>query len=317
MPELEALGHTALVVGLPIEDPTADLDAYVDAVAAAFGGRGPLVLVGHSVGAPTVLETELRGRLALLGVVLLCPAIPYPPELVHMVTEAAVAHFYQDCASDVAATAVASLRGHAPAGMVGPTALRRIRVPSVLIRATDDLAVDADWSEWSARALTGRPAVVLPGGHSPFLSRPAELARTIVAAARAWAVPESHLDLTHATTASLSTVSPDGVPQVTAIAFHYDEDSGRFQISLNDVRQKARNLRRNPVATLFIVDPENRFRTLEVRADVELEPDTDFSFAALAGARYGHDFHDLDGPGETRSKVTFHPRRIVATDLSN
>lgn len=129
-------------------------------------------------------------------------------------------------------------------------------------------------------------------------------------------VPASHLDLTKAMTATLSTIGPGGVPQVTAIAFHYDESDGLFRISLNDARQKARNLRRTPLATLFVIDPENRFRTLEVRADVKLEPDADFSFAAEAGAKYGHDFHDLDAPGETRSKVTFRPRRIVATDLT-
>ncbi|MEF9901655.1 PPOX class F420-dependent oxidoreductase [Streptomyces sp. P9-A2] len=129
-------------------------------------------------------------------------------------------------------------------------------------------------------------------------------------------VPATHQDLTKAMTATLSTIGPDGLPQVTAIAFHYDEGDGLFRISLNDSRQKARNLRRNPLATLFVMDPENRFRTLEIRADVQLEPDADFSFAAEAGAKYGHDFHDHDLPGQTRSKVTFHPRRIVATDLT-
>ncbi|MFE9924347.1 TIGR03618 family F420-dependent PPOX class oxidoreductase [Streptomyces sp. NPDC005774] len=129
-------------------------------------------------------------------------------------------------------------------------------------------------------------------------------------------VPATHHDLTKAMTATLSTIGPGGVPQVTAIAFYYDESHGLFHISLNDSRQKARNLRRTPLATLFVMDPENRFRTLEIRADAQLEPDADFSFAAEAGKKYGHDFHDLDGPGETRSKVTFHPRRIVATDLT-
>ncbi|GAA1518508.1 TIGR03618 family F420-dependent PPOX class oxidoreductase [Nocardioides humi] len=129
-------------------------------------------------------------------------------------------------------------------------------------------------------------------------------------------VPESHRDLTRLLTATLATTMPDGSIQVTAIAFHFDEESGLFQISLNDSRQKARNLRRDPSATLFVIDPENKYRTLEVRARALVEPDPDFAFAALAGARYGHDFHDLDGPGETRSKVTFVPRRIVATDLT-
>lgn len=167
------------------------------------------MLVGHSVGAPTVLEVEATGWLPLAGVVLLCPVIPYSAELapdqpdgmlkipaeaspigddglVRMVPEAAVRHFYQDCPDDVVESALSTLRGHVPAGMAGPPALRRVRVPSVLIRTEDDAAVDSEWSEWAALALTGAPAIVLPGGHSPFLSRPAELARTLDAHAAAW-----------------------------------------------------------------------------------------------------------------------------------
>ena len=128
--------------------------------------------------------------------------------------------------------------------------------------------------------------------------------------------PDSHLDLLQTSTAILATVGPDGTPQVTAIAFTYYESEGLIKISLNDSRQKARNLRRDPRATLFILDPENRYRTLEVRARAELSPDPDFAFAKLAGSKYGKDFHDNDLPGQTRSIVVFHPERIVATDLT-
>ena len=40
-------------------------------------------------------------------------------------------------------------------------------------------------------------------------------------------------------------------------------------------RQKCRNLRRNPNCDLFIIDPRNPLRTLEVRAEVELTADRD------------------------------------------
>jgi PPOX class probable F420-dependent enzyme len=128
--------------------------------------------------------------------------------------------------------------------------------------------------------------------------------------------PASHRDLLDAATAILATVGPDGTPQVTAIAFSYDESDDLIRISLNDRRQKARNLRRQPRATLFILDPDNRFRTLEVRARAEVSPDPDFAFAKIAGSKYGKDFHDNDQPGETRSIVVFHPDRVVATDLT-
>ncbi|GAA4752789.1 hypothetical protein GCM10023350_42610 [Nocardioides endophyticus] len=340
VPELEALGHQVRLVDLPVDDPTAGPEEYVAAAVAAFDTGEPLVVVAHSLGAATALALE--ERLPLVGLILLCPAIPYsaeqapdqpadllliPPEanpvgddgMVHMSQADAIRYFYSACPPDVAAAAATRIRPQGLAGMVPPAELRQIRVPSVLVRTDADAAVGAPWSDWAALALTGRPAVVIAGDHSPFLSAPADLASTLDGIAAGWSarvVPESHRDLTRAMTATLSTLTPDGGIQVTAVAFHFDEATGRFQISLNDARRKARNLRRTPVATLFVVDPDNKYRTLEVRADVQMEPDPVFAFAAHAGARYGHDFHDHDAPGETRSKVTLHPRRIVATDLT-
>jgi PPOX class probable F420-dependent enzyme len=128
-------------------------------------------------------------------------------------------------------------------------------------------------------------------------------------------VPESHLDLLDTRTAILATVGASGKPQLTAIVFLYDTEDGLVKISLNDTRQKVKNLRLNPSATFFILDPENSGRTLEIRGDAEITPDPDFSFAATVGAKYNADFRRNDQPGETRSKVTLHPTRIVATKL--
>jgi hypothetical protein len=65
------------------------------------------------------------------------------------------------------------------------------------------------------------------------------------------------------------------------------------------------------------MDPVNRLRTLEIRAHTEIRADHEFAFAARAGKKHGMDFHDLDGPGETRSVVTLFPVRVVATDLGS
>lgn len=128
-------------------------------------------------------------------------------------------------------------------------------------------------------------------------------------------VPDSHRDLLQAATAVLATNGATGLPQVTAVAFLHDPADDLVRISLNDARQKTKNLRRDPRTTLFIVDPNNPYRTLEIRAEAELLPDPDFAFAATAGAKYGQDFHRHDQAGETRSIVVLHPRRIVATLL--
>jgi PPOX class probable F420-dependent enzyme len=128
-------------------------------------------------------------------------------------------------------------------------------------------------------------------------------------------VPDSHRDLLDTATAILATNGPDGRPQLTAVAFLHDETDDLIKISLNDGRQKTRNLRRDPKATLFILDPDNPYRTLEIRGTVELAPDADFAFARIAGAKYNQDFHERDLPDETRSIVTLHPAKINASIL--
>lgn len=128
-------------------------------------------------------------------------------------------------------------------------------------------------------------------------------------------IPDGFKDLLEARTAILATCNPDGQPQVTAIAFLYDAEDGRVKLSLNDTRQKMKNMRRDPKATLFIMDPENPYRTLEIRAEAEIRPDPDYSGCARVGAKYNADFRVHDKPGETRSLVILHPKRIVTTHL--
>jgi len=129
------------------------------------------------------------------------------------------------------------------------------------------------------------------------------------------AVPETHRDLLETETAILATNGPDGLPQVTAVAFLYDPKDELIKISLNDTRQKTKNLRRDPSATVFIIDPANKLRTVEIRGQAELIPDPDFAFARTAGAKYNDDFHRMDNPGETRSLVVIHPTRVNAINI--
>jgi len=79
-------------------------------------------------------------------------------------------------------------------------------------------------------------------------------------------VPQSHRDLLDTLVAVLATNRADGRPQVTAVGFYHDPDDDRVKISLNDTRQKTKNLRRDPNTTLFVLDPDNPRRTLEIRA---------------------------------------------------
>ncbi len=63
-------------------------------------------------------------------------------------------------------------------------------------------------------------------------------------------------DLLEIATAVLATNGAGGLPQFTAVAFCTTSRTSWFKLSLNDSGQKTpRTLRRDPRATLFILDP--------------------------------------------------------------
>lgn len=129
-------------------------------------------------------------------------------------------------------------------------------------------------------------------------------------------IPESHRDLLAADVAMLATVGADGHPQVTALWFLLDDD-GLVKLSLNTARQKTRNLVQHPECTLFILDRANPMRTLEIRAQAELQSDPDYTFASKVGRKYGGvDLRVMDRPGESRVVATLHPVKVNAIDLS-
>jgi PPOX class probable F420-dependent enzyme len=122
--------------------------------------------------------------------------------------------------------------------------------------------------------------------------------------------PESHQDLLTAPVAVLATQGADGFPQVSALWFLYDAD-GVLRLSLNTTRQKSKNLQERPEVTLFILDPANPYRTLEMRGRAELSDDASYAFADKLGRKYGGaNLRDNDRPGETRVVVSLTPTRV-------
>jgi PPOX class probable F420-dependent enzyme len=122
--------------------------------------------------------------------------------------------------------------------------------------------------------------------------------------------PESHQDLLNAPVGMLATIGHDGYPQVTALWFLFD-DGGTIRLSLNTTRQKVKNLQAHPECTFFILDTANPYRTLEVRARAEINPDGDYAFAKKLGAKYGGaDLSSNDRPGETRAVVSLQPVKV-------
>jgi PPOX class probable F420-dependent enzyme len=120
--------------------------------------------------------------------------------------------------------------------------------------------------------------------------------------------PESHRDLLQAQVAVLATRGGDGYPQVTALWFVLDGDT--LTLSLNTTRQKTKNLQRDPECALFIMDPANPYRTMEIRARAEIIPDTDGAVVAKVQEKYGADVRENDRPGEARAAVILHPVKV-------
>jgi PPOX class probable F420-dependent enzyme len=125
------------------------------------------------------------------------------------------------------------------------------------------------------------------------------------------ATPESHRDLLATPlTATLTTIDGHGRPQSTAVWCFVDDD-GRLTGSITSDRQKYKNLVGNPNCDLFIIDPHNSYRTLEVRAQADLIPDPDKATVRRFAEVYGVDEAILVNRDEDRYTVIYHPRRVV------
>ncbi|MGP0031836.1 MAG: PPOX class F420-dependent oxidoreductase [Acidimicrobiales bacterium] len=126
-------------------------------------------------------------------------------------------------------------------------------------------------------------------------------------------VPDSHRDLLDSPVATLATIGPDGRPQLSAVWFLAEGDS--VGISLNNSRQKTKNLLARPQCCLFILDLAVPQRYLELRGDAEITPDDDYAFADRVGQHYGADLRGHDRPGERRVAVRIVPSRVNAVDM--
>ncbi len=126
------------------------------------------------------------------------------------------------------------------------------------------------------------------------------------------ALPTSHQDLLERPLfAHLATVRPDGSPQSSAMWFAWDGSRVRF--THTSARQKYRNLLAEGRVAFHVQDPENPYRTLEVRGRVEsMDPDKDAAFYSELQHRYGLDFPVFDAA--VRVVIVVKPENYVAVD---
>lgn len=66
--------------------------------------------------------------------------------------------------------------------------------------------------------------------------------------------------------AHLTTLMPDGSPQITPLWVDYDGE--HVLLNSEEKRQKTKNVERDPRVALSIQDPENPYRYIQVRGEV-------------------------------------------------
>lgn len=127
--------------------------------------------------------------------------------------------------------------------------------------------------------------------------------------------PDSHVDLLDQTmVADIATIGPSGEPQCTPVWF--DWDGSLMRISLTTARQKYRNIQKTPLAAVSLIDPENPYRSMEVRATVVgVLDDVGNEFLNSLAKRYmGVSEYVFDEPGTRRVVVMLRPDHFTFWD---
>ncbi|HXN77178.1 MAG TPA: alpha/beta fold hydrolase [Candidatus Dormibacteraeota bacterium] len=199
--ELERDGHSTSAVDLPCEDPDAGAERCAGLVVKAIpNGTAEVVLVGHSLGGLTIPVAAMMTP--TLMTVYLCALVPVPglsfdaqqakfgtgfrasvSPVGHADGSAswpesgAIEVFYHDCDPQIARDAAAHLRRQFWRLTQEVTPLHQWPAAgSAYILCTDDRMVSSDYGRRASRGVLGIEPFEMPGGHSPFLSRPRELA---------------------------------------------------------------------------------------------------------------------------------------------
>ncbi|MPV36190.1 alpha/beta fold hydrolase [Georgenia subflava] len=203
--ELARLGHEAVAVDLPTDDDSKGLADYADTVVDAVGDRSDVVLVAHSLGGFTA--PLAAARVPLRRLVLVAAMIPAAGEtatgwwassgyhvaaaeraqregvVVDMSDDAGtIAAFMHDVDPVLATEALRHGREQTDRAMHEAWPLRVWPdVPTSFLVLGDDRFFPPEFLAALARERLGIDADVMPGSHSAYLSRPAELARRLAA----------------------------------------------------------------------------------------------------------------------------------------
>jgi PPOX class probable F420-dependent enzyme len=100
--------------------------------------------------------------------------------------------------------------------------------------------------------------------------------------------PDSHLDLLQRPLfAHFATVASDASPRVNPMWFYWDSAAGVVKMTHTNQRHNYRYLQQNPRVAMSIVDPDDQYRYLQLRGEVEnVEADPTGAFYQTLQQRY-------------------------------
>ena len=207
-PLLESRGYQVVTPDLPINDVKAGATQWAAAVVDALRGCGDdIVVVGHSMGGlaiPIVATMRPVRHLVFLGALVPVPGrafgelmADYPDSTTQQVLarleyddigrvlmprDVNRELFYGDCPIDVADSVWERLRPQAFTIFAENCPLLKWPdTPCSYILMQGDRTVGPAWSRQIAPLRMGVTPIELPGSHSPFYSRPAQLTETLIA----------------------------------------------------------------------------------------------------------------------------------------
>jgi pimeloyl-ACP methyl ester carboxylesterase len=198
VPKLRELGHEAILVDLPVDQPDASATVYAERIADSLTSDGAIVVAHSASGVFLPLVPAMR-RVARL--VFLAAAVPQlgksvidqvrsDPEMMNPdwlgknpVHDDAVAmkFLFHDCSPEAARWAMTTRRlMMARQAMIEVFPLDQWPdVPCSSIVCSGDRTIQPAWSRRVARERLGVEPVEIDGGHCPHVSRPSALAQAL------------------------------------------------------------------------------------------------------------------------------------------
>jgi PPOX class probable F420-dependent enzyme len=130
-------------------------------------------------------------------------------------------------------------------------------------------------------------------------------------------IPDSHTNIVSwdiKSFAHVATVGPKGEPHSSPVWFEWDGTHLIFTI--DETSQRARNLQRTPNVAVSVIDPDDPYRYLEFRGQVQsIEADSDDVFLNRLSEKYlDVDVYPWEKPWEMLIVVRVLPNKIFGAD---